>query len=786
MVFQNDILAGASGAGGGYQIDQSIRFNFPDASYMYRTPGVVGNRKTWTWSSWVKFSVNTNYNVLFGTGGLDATANDFVLMFDYSTSKLAVYRQSQFLFRTSAQYRDPSAWYHIVWSLDTTSATADNRHRLYVNGSEVTSFSTAKVALTLNGDYQVNNTIAHGISRGGGSAGYSYSGYQSEINFIDGLALTPTDFGETNADGVWVPKAYEGTYGTNGFYITGADSAALGTDYSGNGNDFTSSGLTTDDQVTDSPTDNYAVLNPIDVGTTYKPTFSNGNLKYTAVTGTQNPARTSIAVSSGKWYFETTCNGRSYLPWVGIMSAVSNLGTGDNFQSYWGQPAAWGTLNSTGVGRVYSNGVLNTSYSTAFAVSDVVMVAFDVDAGKCWFGKNGTWNDSGNPAAGTSESAYFTYTDPVTVFLDGTYSGGADAWTLNFGQSGLTYTPPTGFTALSTANLPAPAIKDGSKYFQTTLYTGNGTAIGSGGNAVTQIGNSTFQPDFVWIKGRSGATSHYLFDAVRGATKYLSSDGTYFETTGVESLSTFDTDGFTLGNLAGVNTNAATYVAWMFKQLPGFFDIVSYTGDGLAGHTVAHALGVSPELALVKDLDVVNGWGVYHKGSGAGDILFLDSTSAATASATAWSATVPDASNLTIGANGTTNNSGNDYIAYLFAEVEGFSKFGKYTGNGSADGPMVYCGFRPRFVMVKRTNSTGNWFMYDTSRDPYNLTDSWLYADGAGAETTDTTRTMDILSNGFKWRRADADINASGGTYIYMAFAEHPFGGDGVAPATAR
>jgi hypothetical protein len=782
----------------GYQIDQSIRFNFPDAAYMHRTPGVVGNRKTWTWSSWVKFNVNTNYNILFGTGGLNGTGNDFVLIFDYSTSKLSVYRNSQWLFRTSAQYRDPSAWYHIVWSLDTTSATADNRHRLYVNGSEVTSFSTAKVALPLNSDHQVNNTIAHGISRGGGSSGYSYDGYQSEINFIDGIALDPTSFGETNVDGVWVPKAYEGTYGTNGFYITGEDSAALGTDYSGNGNNFTSSGLTTDDQVTDTPTDNYSTVNPLSqLGTSpTASTFSDGNLTIALNTGSNHPGfRSTIAVdASDDTYMETTYNTHTGAGLeIGIVSpnvwASSGYVSSIN-SSYSGY--AYGYRND---GQKMADGS-SSAYGDSFTAGDVI--GMRLNAGSLYFYKNGTIQNSGTA---------------LKTGLTGTWNfgashrnntGGTENITLNFGQSTFGNLP-TGSAGWSTANLPTPAIKDGSAYFQTTLYTGNGTAIGSGGNAVSQDGNSTFQPDFVWIKGRSGATSHLLFDAVRGATKYLSSDGTYFETTGVESLSTFDTDGFTLGNQAGVNTNTATYAAWQWKangagvsntdgtisstvsvnQTAGF-SVVTATAGASGVYSYGHGLGVKPSMFIAKNLDTAQNWQIWNKNLTSETTSYLQfTTSAQLTAANMWGA-APNSTTFSMHTSGPVV-AGDNFVAYCFAEVEGFSKFGKYTGSGNANGPFVWCGFKPAFILVKETSTARDWELWDRDRSPVNVADDLLFPNGSYAETVnDANNGVDMIANGFKIRGSGLGCNQSSGTYIFMAFAEHPFGGDGVAPATAR
>ena len=772
------IIQGTSKASSGsYQIDQSIRFNDDDSAYLYRTPSVVGNRETWTWSSWVKLGyLNTGAYALF-----NAYLDD--------TNRTTLYYQSNQLIgqnilsgiadsniQTSAVYRDSSAWYHVMWVYDSTNATAANRSRFYINGASETTTTTypSPSATSL-----INYTCPQNICRLNYSTPQGwFDGYMAEINFIDGSALDPTSFGETNDDGVWVPIKYTGAYGTNGFYITGENSAALGTDYSGNSNTFTSSGLTTDDQVTDTPTNNYATWNPL--GKNANTVLADGNLFINAVSNSYG-APSTIPVTDGqdKVYVEFTKNaGTAGYPYFGVWNPNTRtfpLGTEI-------PGITVGKLDTglaTNQGYIYNNnGFTGPHASLTFSNGDVGMMAVERSTGKVWWGKNGTWGDvgsgAGDPAAGTNPST--TVTVDIDWFIGcSTYSNAS--LNVNFGQSGFTYTPPTGFSALSTANLPAPAIKDGSKYFDIATYTGNG--------ATQSITGVPFQPDLAWVKSRSYAYNHQLQDAVRGIGNSVGSNLTTAETSYPNTITSLNADGFTLGTDVGMNANTQTYVAWMFKELAGFFDIVSYTGDGLAGHTVAHALGVSPELALVKDLDVVNGWGVYHKGSGAGDILFLASNSAATASATAWSATEPDASNLTIGANGTTNNSGDDYIAYLFASKTGLCKVGSYTGNGSTNGPMINCGGRPRFLIIKRDNGLGNWFMYDRDRQPYNNNYAWLRADSAAVESAAGSQGLDILSSGFKLRASNTDVNASGGTYIYIAIFDAAFGGVGVAPATA-
>jgi len=775
MVFQNDILAGASGATVGYTIDQSIRFNSADSSYLSRTPssnptgGDASGAKQFTVSVWLKrgklsvaqavFAADASVSSAMAVQLAGASGSTLADQIDFDQESGGSPRDRMI---PSALYRDVSAWYHLCLMVDTTQATAANRLKIAINGVLVSNWYTNDPP-ALNAYFQWNkNGVLQRIGSNSHNVGNLFDGYMAEFHNVDGVAAE-TSFGEFNNSGVWVPKAYEGAYGNNGFYITGENSAALGTDYSGNGNDFTSSGLTTDDQVPDTPTDNYAVFNNIIKGkNSYHAgsygwgsnTISEGGLKVLGPTGANLAGATISYPSSGKFYYEAT--------YIGTDSAFFGIADlYDDTKAVWYRNNGWVSENSSS---------WNTSSGAAsYTAGDVLAISVNMDGNEAKFYKNNSLQSTVSLTAGS------TYTP---VLFGGNSSIG---FSVDFGQLGYTYTPPTGFSALSTANLPTPEIKDGSKYFDIALYTGT--------SAVQSITDVNFSPDKVWIKNRSGVANHGVFDTVRGATKAVFPSLSNAELTFADSLTSFDSAGFTLGADTGTGTGfngtANTYVAWMFKELAGFFDIVSYTADGLAGRTVAHSLGVAPELVLVKDLDVFNSWGVYHKDSGAGNILFLDSSSAATASATAWSATVPDTSNFTIGANGTTNNSGDDYIAYLFSSKTGLCKVGSYTGNGNVNGPMINCGGRPRFLIIKRNNGLGNWFMYDRDRQPYNENYAWLRADSSAVESAAGSQGLDILSSGFKLRAANTDVNASGGTYIYIAIFDAAFGGVGVAPATA-
>ena len=336
-----------------------------------------------------------------------------------------------------------------------------------------------------------------------------------------------------------------------------------------------------------------------------------------------------------------------------------------------------------------------------------------------------------------------------------------------------------------------------NEYFNTVLYTGTG--------ATQSITGVNFTPDLTWIKGRSGATEHVLTDSVRGVTKEISSNDTGAEETVAQGLTAFGTDGFTVGTDGSYNTSSATYSSWNWlaggtavsntdgsitssvsANTTAGFSIVSYTGTG-ASATVGHGLSSAPSMIIIKNRDSgVTGWITYHKSfTTTGNYLQLQSTNAV-ATNIGYYSSAPSTTVINIGASGYVNEPSEDYIAYCFADVKGYSKFGSYTGNGNADGTFVYTGFKPAFVLAKRATTAGeNWTIYDNKRNDYNPVLKLLYPDSSGAEAS-APNTYDFLSNGFKLRSSDGRENLSGATFIYMAFAENPFVTSSGVPATAR
>jgi hypothetical protein len=790
---KNELLTRPSG--GAYQISRSLRFNSADSAYLNRTPATTTNRQTWTWSGWVKRSnlaatitlFATNYDTSIGDG--DST------IFRFSSTDNLAFIDANTL-TTAAVFRDVSAWYHIVLSVDTTQATAANRVKLYVNNVQQTVTGTYP---SQNDNTFVNSTNIHGIGgspiNNGVPFSFRFQGYMADVYLIDGQALTPSSFGETDTQtGVWKPKAYSGSYGTNGFYVNFSDNsnttaATLGKDYSGNGNNWTPNNFSVsagadNDSLVDSPTSyggdtgvggnvrgNYCTLNPLFFNgvTTIVPT--NGNLDFTFASAANRSAYGTIGMSSGKWYCEVI-----YTTLGGSPNPGLSLVTGADTSTFVGFGPAQYCYDASGV-KISNN--VNSAYGASWTTNDVVGIAFDADAGTLTFYKNGV--SQGTAFTGLTAGSY--------VFGVTAYGGGTG--NINFGQRPFDYTAPSGFKALCTQNLPTPTIgattaTQAGKFFNPVLYTGNSSTL-----AVTGVG---FQPDLVWVKGRSTAFNHRLVDAVRGVTKSLFSNLTDAETT-ESGVTAFNSDGFTLGSSAGLNFASDTYVAWNWKangsgssntagtitstvsvNTTSGFSIVTWAGpNNNTTSTVGHGLGVVPSVVFYKARTAVTNWTVYFGplSSSASNVLYLNSTSGLNNDSNVFNNTAPTSTVLTV-KNVEVN--GASMVAYCFAPIAGYSAFGFYIGNGNADGPFVFTGFKPAFVIIKVTSASNVWLMLDATRNPYNFVDLNLNANSSAAENTFTGGWADFNSNGFKIRTgSDGAINTNAGTYIYMAFASNPF-----------
>ena len=563
-------------------------------------------------------------------------------------------------------------------------------------------------------------------------------------------------------------------YGTNGFRLTFAQSNDLGDDTSGKGNDLTETNLTTSDQTTDSPTQNFTTLNTLRKGPNI--TLSEGNLKSTYSGGSQSYGIASQkGVNSGKFYAECTVNTRgSQLMFVCVWSEDQYLSVVGNDNPVF-KNGGVGYRDDTG--NVDREDAINQTYGATYTSGDVIGIALDANTGTVWFSKNGTWQNSATAseiAAGTTTNSAVTglngsnYNKPSGNFILGTVSHSGHVSTWNFGQKSFSYTPPTGFVALQQDTLPS-------------------TDKGITGLA--------------WAKSRDNTESNTLYDSSRGRQLQLSSNNTTAQNTQTDGLQKFLKGGYQCEDHERINQSGISYVGWNWVANGGTtasntdgatsstvqanttagFSIVEYTGTGGAT-SVGHGLSAAPEWMLFKDKGNSTNWRVYHTSMGGITKYMLLNSSAAVATASMWGS--PTASAFIVGGTGyEVNESGNNYIAYCWHRVDGFSKFGGYTGNGNANGPYVFTGFKPAYFMSKRIDSTSDWIIWDNARSKFNPCTERLIASSNGAEGS---ASIDLLSNGIKIRNSDVSRNASGGTYIYMAFAEHPFIGDGTNPVTAR
>jgi len=764
VVFQNNLLMGAGGQPTGYDIDQSCRFD--GSAYLYRQWPSDGNRRTFTISAWVKRGALGSGGIASGDGDWGQFTFDNSLSFyDYGTDNAT--SGYNWNLNTSAVYRDIAAWYHVVGICDTTQSTEGDRIRLYVNGERITSFSTETYP---SEDFQCN---CWGRTRGRAdpspfyAGGYNPNGkgYVAEFVYLDGVVAEPSSFGETDeTTGQWIPiDVSELTFGDEGCLLAFQDSSALGDDTSGEGNDFTSSGLAAGDQMGDTPTENRPTFNSLwEAPATISGsglsdnTYANGNLEGTYVdvnnadqliltmpifTGMKVACEFTLSSGGGPWDDAGTG--------IGIWNPEVVISGNTWFQ------ANTGCYKGNGTKQVAGS---SSSYGISWSDGDIITIEVDNDAGAVGYRVNGA--DQGEA---------FTFTpETIVVGQESSASGGSRGLTFNNGAP--TQTVTSGFNELKASTYPAPTIVNPGDYFNTDLYTGTGESL-----ARTGIG---FQPNLLWDKSRSNVDSHDVVDSVRGVTKYIYPESSEGEGTETDKVQSFDSDGYTLGDGGGINGVDKTYVAWLWKEsATSGFDIVTYTGNE-TNRTISHSLSAVPELMIVKNRSAVDNWIVYHASntSSPEDVgLILNTTSATVDAVTYWNDTAPTSSVFTVGTGGGTNGNTNSLVAYLFAGVEGFSKFSSYVGNGDADGPFVWCGFRPAFILEKNASSLDDWVMWDNQRNPYNVSGTVLKPNVTDAETTASSKYIDFLSNGFKLRASDTGVNGDGNTHIFWACAKTPF-----------
>jgi hypothetical protein len=802
-------LLSASG-GKAYEIGQSLVFDRGDGAYLVRAAADItdGNHTTFTYSTWFKRVQTGSNDIVFNVRASNGAGVTFMVYIPGTEQALYVFQKDSggntlWYLETNRKLRDVGAWYHIVVAVDTTQSTASDRVKIYINGTQETSFTGSSSYPDEDLVTPVNDGVDHQI---GYNAAASLDGYMAETYLIDGTAQAASAFGETDSEtNAWIPKKYGGAYGTNGFYLKYV-SGAIGTDSSGEGNNYTANNLANADVMLDTPTNNFATLNPLGSSTTHD--ITQGNLQAKGSDANNHHKLIStIAPTSGKWYCEyyviqvqrnSTNIGASTRPEGAVVDSSNQNGISLNDETTW-------RLNYhtddqyTAIYRSSNKEVGNLDDA---ADGDICSIAIDADNSKVYFRRNNTIvGSSDGYTINTLEGGdrYFFAFYPrqkssyrgygiVNFGQNSSFAGykSSQGNTDDNGVGDFYYSPPSGYKALCTKNLPDPTIKKPTEHFDTVTYTGN--------DSNRNITSFNFQPDFLWLKSRETAYYHRAIDAVRGSTRSL-----YVNTNDSELVDDYGTVGGFLSNgfslragagsnatHAGTNADGDDMVAWAWKangsgsantdgatnttatsaNTTAGFSIINVVGTG-SSTTYGHGLGVVPKVYIVKLTSGTGDWYLQTSAlDGGWDYLQLNTTAASNS----MSATAPTSSVIT----GNITSSATA-VYYAFAEVEGFSKFGSYTGNASTDGPYVYTGFRPAFILFKDVNTTESWNLFDNKRNPYNLGQNFMWADLASGDYVSGSNGIDLLSNGFKIRANNGVVNGSTNTWLYMAFAEAPF-----------
>jgi len=839
-------------------IDQSIRFNDDDSPQLYKTFGTPTSNTKMIYATWFKTTENGSHQSFFSGG---SNSNNYML---FALSTASFYSSKDMIFfgintsnvgrlrlfgstSTGPFFRDNTNWYHILLAIDTTQATNTDRIHVFVNGKKITTWGST---IYPSQDYSVpllNTAIAHNFGFNKQSTNYgSFDGYFAETYFLDGQSIFSDTSGTINStfladantlamfceqkNGVAVPKSYSGTFGNNGVKLTYADSSNIGDDTSGNGNDFTSSGLASTDVVLDSPTNNFCTLNPlINSAQDDTATYSEGNLKYTA-TNAYDTTLGTFGVSSGKWYFETKL-GTANNQMVGVRATPHEFNT-----SYLGQNAS-----NSGIGVFAPNGNIynetngQTSAFGALNTGDIMQVAFDADNGYFWFGQNNTYTGTVDTSSGrfslsswSSGQTLFPaqgYRDSRTVNFgqDGSFAGaltGGDVGTAtdSNGIGAFKYTPPSGYLALCSANLPDTTISpnqgvgfQADDHFSTVLYNGD-----DGTQAVTGVG---FKPDWLWIKGRNASVSHTLNDSSRGVTQSLFSNSTneeveYSATSGNgEGVTTFGTDGFTVKHSATnnqFNVSGRTYVGWNWRcggSAPTKTYKVVVVSDSGNKYRFRNSADSATFAQSAVTLDLQEG-GTYvfdwSDSSAQGHPFRFSTTSDGTHGGgseyttgvvkddSAYKTTITVAGSAptlyyycqihsgmggqvnTNTTHGSTNFDGSILSVSQTNETSGFS-IATYTGNLTAGATYGHgLGTAPDIVITKSRSATGKWIFFTTAEPT-----KYSYLNQSSAFTTTNlddrfgNNTSVILpSSTVVTIGTNVDVNTSGTTYVSYVFSE--------------
>ena len=837
---------GASGAATDYEIERSVRLNRSDDSYFEISRSSDGNRKKWTFSTWLK--VANHGNDLRGIIAYNGTGNNRENLTFQADGEIAyqlrVGGSNKASVTTTGVFRDTNAWYHIVFIWDSDNGTSADRAIIYVNGvrQEVNTYITpASGASTY-----INSTTTHYINHDAhwGAGDYTFA----ETYFIDGQAYDPTYFAETDSStGEWKPIKYTSGFSGNSFYCnyndnSGNTSTTIGKDSSGLGNNITpfnvsvtpSSGY---DSLIDTPTNNFPVFSPLYSfrqcgGST---SYSQGNLQLNTSAGSSGGELypfgfASFGIRSGKWYAEFTCKSNNVAVGVAHTGQLDRDVTSNPYGA-----AASTSIIYTSRGEVRTNDAYASQSAPSYGDIDITGVALDLDNNKIYFHKNGSYINSGNPSTGSNGFTFGSV--PTGVSGDFIFSCGSDGVqsitvTGNWGQQktantsysdaggigSFNYTVPTGYKAVCFSNINDPVIPLPEVYFDVLQWTGASTVN------TRDITGLDFSPDWVWIKAKShgsygGGLSyhHMVWDIVRGPStgsgasasgRDLAISGTFPESSNntysnyYGAISSFNSNGYTVRKHSGepalyTDLNAREYVAWNWDgggstvtntdgtvnsqvraNTTAGFSICTWTGTG-NNLTVGHGLGVKPQLYITKARTGSSGcdWFVYHHFFTATQNLRFNQTTAVSSASDLFNNTEPTSSVFSIGDSSCINENGGTYVTYVFSEVHGYSKFGRYFGNGNSNGAFMDLGFKPELIIIKNTTNTHNWRMHDLTRQPQNMPSSTdghlLEPNNAIAETNEYD--LDFLSNGFKIRVNRVYSNNTDSNFAFFAWAKSPF-----------
>lgn len=748
-----------------------------------------------TLSVWLRFGEIAGLSIdrAILSGGTGTNRSQIIIKTDYRLEFAHLDGTTTDQLVTTRVFRDPTAYGHLVVNWDTDEVTDTDRIYMYWNGEQIINFDITNwpgAGKAFDFARQSNNTDVGSLV-----GGNPWEGFLAGYHYIDGTRYGPEEFGQFNpVHGEWIPKKASGlTYGNNGFNLDFADDTDLGNDVSGNANDFTAQGtFGSANSFIDVPANTFAMFNMVDASGGADISRAGLRIGEASITASHIMGG-QLYPKTGKWYWEVTK--------VNTLDSSVGVATDPEYES-----ARTSILPGLNIyGAMYrSNGELNEelattgSWGATYTTNDVIGIAYDADTKEIWFSKNNVWQGAGSPdpAAGTDPATTIgTAGHPFPVdtgVVPCIYNDGAgnDGFDINFGQErgGFTYTPPTGFKALSTQNYPIPTgpAFDPSKFFDIIQYEGDGAAS----RTLTGL---KFQPDMVWVRNLDAISDFMCAANMTGfSPSPTTPNNLRVNTSGIPidnstgNIEGFNSDGFDVADGAtsgrDVNQNANTYAAWCWKSDPAAgFEIVRFQGTGV-NRTVPHNLGVVPELMIVKNLDTAGNWQVYHLNYGRvtdpeTDFISLDSNIAPSDNATVWNDTAPTSSVFTVGTAASVNNSGDEMVALVFASVPGFLKIQSQEGNGNANGAVVPTDFLPLTGYFRNWSGASNQNLMARNMDPTvaggdgkNQDDRVL--DIRDTATLGTYGQRDLLANGWKQRGTNIGLNQSGGYHCGFIYAQ--------------